>query len=154
MLAPQQPPAALAPQCSTTRPTAATCGPHLGGHFPASTCAPQCNAPGELQAFSLTSVPGKVMEQIILGEITRLMRGVQGIRPRQHGFMKGKSCLTNLISFYDWVNRLVDEGKAVDVVYLDLGRAFDTVSHSILLGKLAAHGLDSFTLCWVRNWLL
>ncbi|PKU39604.1 rna-directed dna polymerase from mobile element jockey-like [Limosa lapponica baueri] len=47
----------------------------------------------------------------------------------------------------------VDEGKAVDVVYLDFSKAFDTVSHSILLEKLAAHGLDGNTLCWVKNWL-
>ncbi|KAK4829506.1 hypothetical protein QYF61_005145 [Mycteria americana] len=44
--------------------------------------------------------------------------------------------------------RLVDEGKAVDVVYLDFSKAFDTVSHSILLENLAAHGLDGCTLCW------
>ncbi|KAK4809003.1 hypothetical protein QYF61_024984 [Mycteria americana] len=47
----------------------------------------------------------------------------------------------------------VDEGKAVDVVYLDFSKAFDTVSHSILLEKLAAHGLDGCTLRWVKNWL-
>ncbi|KAF1446797.1 RTJK polymerase, partial [Pygoscelis papua] len=55
---------------------------------------------------------------------------------------------------YDQVTCLVDEGKAVDVVYLDFSKAFDTVSHSILLEKLAAHGLDRLcTLCWVKNWL-
>ena len=73
--------------------------------------------------------------------------------PSQHGFTKGRSCLTNLISFYDLVTRLVDEGKAVDVVYLDFSKAFDTVSHSILLQKLAVHGLDRYTLGWVRKWL-
>ncbi|PKU46192.1 rna-directed dna polymerase from mobile element jockey- hypothetical protein [Limosa lapponica baueri] len=65
--------------------------------------------------------------------------------------MRGRSCLTNLISFYDKVTHLVDEGKAVDVVYLDFSKAFDIVSHSILLEKLAAHGLDGSTLHWVKN---
>jgi len=51
------------------------------------------------------------------------------------------------------VTRLVDEGKAVNVVYLDISKAFDTASYSILLGKLVAHGLDRCTLCWVKNWL-
>ncbi|KAK4817834.1 hypothetical protein QYF61_000669 [Mycteria americana] len=51
------------------------------------------------------------------------------------------------------VTRLVDEGKSVDVVYLDFSKAFDTVSHGILLEKLAAHGLDGCTLRWVKNWL-
>ncbi|KAK4830434.1 hypothetical protein QYF61_011142 [Mycteria americana] len=109
--------------------------------------------PGNYRPVSLTSVPGKLMEQIILSAITRHVENNQGIKPSQHGFRKGRSCLTNLISFYDKVTRLVDEGKAVDVVYLDFSKAFDTVSHSILLEKLAAHGLDGCTLRWVKNWL-
>ncbi|GAB0207779.1 mitochondrial enolase superfamily member 1 [Grus japonensis] len=100
--------------------------------------------PGNYRPVSLTSVPGKVMEQIILNAITQHVQDNQAIRPSQHGFMKGRSCLTNLISFYDKVTRLVDEGKAVDVVYLDFSKAFDTVSHSIL----QAHGLDGHMLCW------
>jgi len=68
----------------------------------------------------------------------------QGIMPSQHGFMNGRSCLTNLILFYDKVTRLVDEGKAVDVVYLNFSKAFETVPH---MEKLAACGLDGHTLC-------
>ncbi|KAK4832412.1 hypothetical protein QYF61_023091 [Mycteria americana] len=109
--------------------------------------------PGNYRPVSLTSVLGEVMEQIILSAITRHVENNQGIKPSQHGFRKGRSCLTNLISFYDKVTHLVDEGKAVDVVYLDFSKAFDTVSHSILLEKLAAHGLDRCTLRWVKNWL-
>ena len=47
----------------------------------------------------------------------------------------------------------MDEGKAVDVVYLDFSKVFNTISHSILLAKLAARCLDGHTLCWVKNWL-
>ncbi|KAK4817611.1 hypothetical protein QYF61_020406 [Mycteria americana] len=107
--------------------------------------------PGNYRPVSLTSVQGKLMEQIILSAITRHVEDNQGIKPSQDGFRKGRSCLTNLISFCDKVTRLVDEGKAVDVVYLDFSKAFDTVSHSILLDKLAAHGLDGCTLHWVKN---
>jgi len=62
-------------------------------------------------------------------------------------------CLTNLISFYDQVTCLLDEGKAVDIIYLDFCNSFNTVPHSVLLEKLAAHGLDGFTLRWIKNWL-
>ncbi|NXV39091.1 PO23 protein, partial [Rissa tridactyla] len=48
---------------------------------------------------------------------------------------------------------LSGEGKAVDVVSLDFSEAFDMVSHSIILEKLAAHGLDEHTLRWVKDWL-
>ncbi|KAF4794460.1 succinyl-CoA:glutarate-CoA transferase [Turdus rufiventris] len=47
----------------------------------------------------------------------------------------------------------VDGGKALDVLYLDFSKTFDTVPLSILLEKLAAHGLDRTILCWVKNWL-
>jgi len=65
--------------------------------------------------------------------------------------MKDRSCLTNLISFYHQVTCLVDEGKAVDVVYLDFSKAFDTVSRRILLENLVARGLDRCTLHWVKR---
>jgi len=93
------------------------------------------------------------MERFIPSVLTRHVKDNKGIRPSQHGFMKGRSCLTNLISSYDQVTRLVDEGKAVDVVYIDFNKAFDTVSHNILLEKLTAHGLDVCTLYWIKNWL-
>jgi len=82
--------------------------------------------------------------------LTGHVKDNQGIRPSQHGFMKDMSCLTNRISFYDQVTRLVDEGKVVDVVYMDFSKAFHTVPHSMLLEKLAVCGC---TLCWIKNWL-
>ena len=72
------------------------------------------------------------------------------IRPSQYGFMKGRSCLMNLIS-YNKMTHLAGERKAVGVVYLDLSKDFDTISDSILLEKLVAHGLDMHTVHWVKR---
>ncbi|NXR73268.1 PO11 protein, partial [Pycnonotus jocosus] len=74
--------------------------------------------PGNFRPVRLTSVPSKVMEQFLLSVITQDLQDGQGIRPNQHGFKRGRSCLTNLVSFYGQVTHLVDAGKAVDVVYL------------------------------------
>jgi len=106
---------------------------------------------GNGKSVSLTSVLGKVMERFILSAITQHIQDNQVMRPNQHRFMKGRSCLTNLISFYEKVTRLLDEGEAVDVIYLDFSKDFDTIYHSILLETLAAHGLDRCTLHWVNE---
>ncbi|GAB0176077.1 mitochondrial enolase superfamily member 1 [Grus japonensis] len=68
------------------------------------------------------------------------------IGDRQHGFTKGKSCLTNLVAFYNRITRLGDKGRATDIMYLDLCKEFDTVPHE-------RHGFDRWTTQWIRNWL-
>jgi len=102
---------------------------------------------------NLTSVLGKVIEQLILSAVTWHIPDTQVIIPTQHGFMKSRSYLTNLISSYDKVTHLVDEGKVMNVVYLDFSKGFDTISNSILLENLGAHGVGVCTLCWVKSQL-
>ncbi|CAM5129064.1 unnamed protein product [Eretmochelys imbricata] len=102
---------------------------------------------------SLTSVPGKIMEQVLKESILKHLHERKVIRNSQHGFTKGRSCLTNLIAFCDEITGSVDEGKAVDVLFLDFSKAFDTVSHSILVSKLKKYGLDECTIRWVESWL-
>ena len=64
------------------------------------------------------------------------------IRSRHHRFTGEKSCITDLIAFWDEMTSWVDEGRAVDVIYPDFSKAFDTVSHDILIDKLRKCSLD------------
>jgi len=82
------------------------------------------------------------MEQLMLEAIKKQVEEKKVIRSSQHGFTKGKSCLTSLTAVYDDVTGWVDEGRAMDVVYLDFSKAFNTASHNILLGKLRKYGLN------------
>jgi len=74
--------------------------------------------PGNYRPVSLTSIPRKLMEQLILEVFNKQVEEKKVMRSSQHGFTKGKSCLTNLKAFYDGMTGWVDEWRAVDVVYL------------------------------------
>ncbi|CAM4653692.1 unnamed protein product [Lepidochelys kempii] len=66
---------------------------------------------------------------------------------------KGKSCLTNLLEFFEGVNKHVYKGDPVDIVTLDFQKAFDKVPHQRLLRKLNCHGIRGKILSWIENWL-
>lgn len=55
--------------------------------------------------------------------------------------------------FYDGVAALVDQGRATDVAYLDLCKAFKALLQNILVSKLKRHRFDKYITRWIRNWL-
>ena len=75
------------------------------------------------------------------------------INTSQHGFLKARSCLTNLLCFLEEITKWVDDGSPVDVVYLDFQKAFDKVPYQRFLLKLKAHGIGFNVINWIEKWL-
>ena len=102
---------------------------------------------------NLTSVPGKLMENILRDAIVDHLEKNKLINETQHGFRKAKSCVSNLLLYWNELTDYIDKGTPVDVVYLDLQKAFDTVPHKRLIAKIKAHGIDGWILKWIHEWL-
>lgn len=103
--------------------------------------------------ISLTSIVGKLLESVIKDEITSHLNNYNLLNESQHGFTSGKSCLTNLLDFFETVTNELDDGNDVDLIYLDFSKAFDKVPHKRLLLKLEAHGIGGEVGRWIENWL-
>uniref|UniRef100_A0A8C3F2F9 Reverse transcriptase domain-containing protein n=1 Tax=Chrysemys picta bellii TaxID=8478 RepID=A0A8C3F2F9_CHRPI len=110
--------------------------------------------PGNYRPVSLTSVVCKVLEKILKEKVVKDLEVNGNCDKLQHGFTKGRSCQTNLISFFEKVTDLLDKGNAVNLIYLDFSKAFDTVPHEELLVKLEKMGIDLKIQRWIRNWLM
>jgi len=93
------------------------------------------------------------MEQILLETTLRHMENKKVTGDSKHDSTKDKSCLTSLVASYNRITVLVGKGRATDVIYLDLNKAFDTVARDILVSKLERHGFDRWTTWWIRNCL-
>ena len=78
---------------------------------------------------------------------------VPNIYDFQHGFLKGKSTVSQLLQVYHDILTNIARGKETDVLYLDLSKAFDRVSHCLLLLKIENLGISGPLLQWFRSYL-
>ena len=102
---------------------------------------------------SLTLVVCKVCEMIVKQQLVQFWITNEVFIPEQFGFLKGKSCLSQLLSsFHDWASER-NKGLTTDVIFLDLSKAFDSVPHERLLTKIHAYGIQGPLLSWLRSFL-
>lgn len=94
---------------------------------------------------------GKLYEQVLYDSIYASVHPY--LSPLQHGFMSGRSTITNLASVTQYISESLDNRGQVDVVYTDISRAFDTISHPILLKKLSAFGFSPAFTNLMRTYL-
>ena len=71
----------------------------------------------------------KLLETLIRDLMVEFFVKHQLINTSQHGFLKARSCLTNILCFWEEITKWVDDGSPVDVVYLDFQKAFDKVPY-------------------------
>lgn len=109
--------------------------------------------PSNYRPISLTSIVCKLMESILKEKIVQFLEENNVINDTQHGFRNKRSCLTNLLDFLHGVYEMYEEGRAVDVIYLDFQKAFDKVPHKLLLNKVRSVGIEGFIHQWISDWL-
>eukprot|EP00745_Piridium_sociabile_P028422 TRINITY_DN45753_c0_g1_i14.p1 TRINITY_DN45753_c0_g1~~TRINITY_DN45753_c0_g1_i14.p1 ORF type:complete len:133 (+),score=19.72 TRINITY_DN45753_c0_g1_i14:306-704(+) len=107
--------------------------------------------PGNYRPVSLTCIVCKVLESIIRDAVVAHMNSCKLYTDCQHGFRQKRSCISQLLEVIDYVTKAVDQGKPVDVVYLDFKKAFDSVPHKRLLTQLSAYGVGGHLLKWIKR---
>ena len=103
--------------------------------------------------ISLTCICCKLLEHIVTSNIMNHGKTRNILYPLQHGFRKGRSCETQLLEFTNDVTSTLEQGQQTDVLVMDFSKAFDKVSHSLLLHKLHHYGIRGKTNAWIQAFL-
>ena len=103
--------------------------------------------------ISLTSIVCKLMETFVKDAIMEHLVIENLLSAKQFGFIPGRSTVTQLLQYLDKCLDAMATGGVVDTIYLDFQKAFDTVPHRRLLGKLEAYGITGPMLAWIGGFL-
>ena len=95
----------------------------------------------------------KLLERLIKDHMVDFLVKHKLLNSSQHGFLKARSCLTNMLCFFEEITKWIDEGSPLDIIYLNFQKTFDKVSHQSLLLKLKAHDIGDSIIDWIEQWL-
>ena len=94
------------------------------------------------------------MEHVITGYIRQVRENSAWLYEGQHGFRPGYSCESQTITVCQDISDSLDEGVRLDTIIIDFSNAFDLVPHDLLLKTIAASGVDSRVVVWIREFPL
>ena len=109
--------------------------------------------PINYRPVSLTCIPCKIMEHVIVSNIMKHLDEQDMLCDGQHGFRRKRSCETQLLKFYDDITKGLDDGCSSDVIIMDFAKAFDRVNHSLLVHKLEYYGIQDRVNHWIESFL-
>ena len=95
----------------------------------------------------------KLLERLIKDHMVDFLVRHKIYNYSQHGFLKARSCLTNMLGYLEEITKWIDEGSPVDIIYLDFQKAFDKMPHQRSILKLKAHGVGDGTIYRIEQWL-
>ncbi len=97
--------------------------------------------PANYRPISLTSVLVNILEKVVKSSIMQHLSQNKLLSEDQHGFVKQRDCVTNLLEIADYLTAHYADKIATDLVLLDFAKAFDKVPHRRLLLKLKRYGI-------------
>ena len=101
--------------------------------------------------ISLLPILSKVLERCVCLRLYNHIKHL--ITQSQHGFLRQRSCITQLLSVLHTIGQSLDKNIQTDIIYLDFAKAFDSVDHQFLLQKLKSHGVRGKLYNWFANYL-
>ena len=103
--------------------------------------------------ISLTCLVCKIIESFIKKAIMKHLVDQKLLSSKQFGFISGRSTITQLMRYLDKCLETIVNGNVVDTIYLDFAKAFDSVPHRRLTGKLESYGIKGNILEWIKAFL-
>lgn len=101
--------------------------------------------------IAILNAISKIFEKLVHEAV--LFHVLPYLNESQHGFLPRKSTVTNLVEYVSFLAQKLDRKAQIDAIYLDFSKAFDKISHRLLLAKLSCFGFTGAMLSWFKSYI-
>ena len=103
--------------------------------------------------ISILPMLSKIIEKVVHAQLSQHLNHNKFLYHHQYGFRRGHSTVQAVAQLNNWTLQYMDQGKVVGSLFVDISKAFDSLNHKILLGKLDSLGVSSQSLRWFKSYL-